>query len=155
MSRKRSWSDDDLKSAVSMSKTYKQVLIRLGLSGCGGGSYASIKHNIIRLGLDASHFTQKGGNHKGARKRIPDSAVFIVESAYTNTYQIKRRMVNSFGIEYKCYECGIDEWHGKPITLELDHINGVSNDNRIENLRLMCPNCHSMTDTYCGKNIHD
>lgn len=53
-----------------------------------------------------------------------------------------------------CNECGIDTWHGKTIPLELDHINGKSQDNRIENLRLLCPNCHSLTDTWRGRNIN-
>ncbi|MGB2240169.1 MAG: HNH endonuclease [Pseudomonadales bacterium] len=54
---------------------------------------------------------------------------------------------------YNCSSCGIgDEWNGKPITLQLDHINGVNNDHRLDNLRMLCPNCHSQTDTWCGRN---
>ena len=52
------------------------------------------------------------------------------------------------GVPYACTTCGINEWQGKPLTLHLDHINGINNDNRIENLRLLCPNCHSQTETY-------
>jgi 5-methylcytosine-specific restriction endonuclease McrA len=70
---------------------------------------------------------------------------------------IKKRMMLVFGVEYKCNSCGVSEWKHrdgllKPISLELEHINGVNNDNRIENLEFLCLNCHSMTDTFRGKN---
>jgi 5-methylcytosine-specific restriction endonuclease McrA len=55
-------------------------------------------------------------------------------------------------LEYKCANCGIKEWNNLPLSLQLDHINGVNNDHRLENLRFLCPNCHSQTDTYSGKN---
>ena len=66
-------------------------------------------------------------------------------------YKIVRRLLR-LGWDYHCAECGINEWRGRPLRLHLDHINGISNDNRFENLRLVCPNCHSQTDTYCGRN---
>ena len=54
--------------------------------------------------------------------------------------------------EHKCESCGISEWLGKPLSLELDYINGDRYDNRLQNLRILCPNCHAQTDTYRGKN---
>ena len=65
---------------------------------------------------------------------------------------LKERLVKEKYLEYKCAECGITEWNGKPLSLHLDHINGINNDHRIENLRFLCPNCHSQTNTYAGKN---
>lgn len=64
---------------------------------------------------------------------------------------IKARMIKEFGILERCDQCHIVEWRGKSITLHLEHVNGINSDNRLENLRLLCPNCHSQTDTYCGK----
>lgn len=64
------------------------------------------------------------------------------------------KLINKYDIlPQQCSECGISaKWNGKPLTLHIDHINGVNTDNRLENLRRLCPNCHSQTDTFCGKN---
>lgn len=66
---------------------------------------------------------------------------------------VKRAIIRDKVIPHECQECGnAGEYNGRPLTLQLDHINGVNNDNRIENLRFLCPNCHSQTDTFCGGN---
>ena len=65
---------------------------------------------------------------------------------------MKRRLIKEGILKDKCYECGISEWRGKKLSLHLDHINGDNTDNRLKNLRVLCPNCHSITETYCGKN---
>jgi len=77
--------------------------------------------------------------------------VFVENSTYAR-HNIKRRLIKQKMIEYVCQDCGIDgNWNGKKLSLQLDHINGVNNDNRIENLRFLCPNCHSQTDNFSGK----
>ena len=69
------------------------------------------------------------------------------------TLRLKKRLLKECIIEYACVICGNTGTHnGKPLTLQLDHINGVNNDHRLSNLRLLCPNCHTQTDTYAGKN---
>lgn len=80
--------------------------------------------------------------------RIPNDKVFIKDSLFARTH-LKARVINEKLIPYHCTECSIvDTWNGKPIVLHLDHINGDSFDNRLENLRFLCPNCHSQTETY-------
>lgn len=77
----------------------------------------------------------------------------FTENSNTSRDVIKRYIINKKLINYQCSECNIsDRYNNKLIVLHLDHINGIYNDNRIENLRFLCPNCHSQTDTYCGKN---
>lgn len=82
---------------------------------------------------------------------VPSSEILVKDSKYSNL-AVRKRIADGKLLEYKCQRCGIDSWCNESITLELDHINGVNNDNRIENLRFLCPNCHSQTETYKGKN---
>lgn len=77
---------------------------------------------------------------------------YLVKGSKINTYPLKRRLLRKGLLNPICYQCGLaDSWNGKYLSLQLDHINGISNDNRLENLRILCPNCHSQTDTYAGK----
>ena len=79
--------------------------------------------------------------------------ILVENSTYANISRLKIRLINEGRLEYKCACCGnIGEWQGQKLTLQLDHINGKNNDHRIENLRFLCPNCHSITETYAGKN---
>lgn len=85
-------------------------------------------------------------------KRItPNDAIFVEYSPYS-TELVKNRIILNQFLDYRCSCCGIDEWQGRTIVLDLDHINGNNRDNRLENLRFLCPNCHSQTDTYKGRN---
>lgn len=81
----------------------------------------------------------------------PNNVIFTENSLYSNEL-VKGRIVKDNLLEYKCSKCGIDNWCGETIILDLDHINGDNRDNRLENLRYLCPNCHSQTDTYKGRN---
>lgn len=76
----------------------------------------------------------------------------VENSTYSNMTKFKSRLIKANLIEYKCSCCGITEWNGKPLTLQLHHINGNNRDNRLENLTFLCPNCHSQTDNFSGKN---
>lgn len=87
---------------------------------------------------------------KGIKKNIKKRILNLEE--YATRTSIRKIIIKENLIEYKCSECGIQTWNNKPLSLHLDHINGRSNDNRLENLRFLCPNCHSQTETYTGKN---
>jgi 5-methylcytosine-specific restriction endonuclease McrA len=95
----------------------------------------------------------KGKSFKSNYKYTNDEA-FSSKSTYS-TLDLKKRLIKEKILEYKCSICNIVLWMNKPIPLDLDHINGNSMDNTIENLRFLCPNCHSQTETYRGKNINN
>jgi len=95
--------------------------------------------------------TKQRMNWSKGKILTPDEEIFIENSIYSNEL-VKQRIVKENLIEYKCKKCGIDSWQGESIVLDLDHINGNNRDNRLTNLRYLCPNCHSQTDTYKGRN---
>lgn len=84
--------------------------------------------------------------------QIPLSEILIKDSIYQSN-KLRKRLINAGLKNHQCETCGLVEWLGSPIPLELDHINGDKHDNRLSNLRVICPNCHALTDTYRGKNI--
>jgi len=89
----------------------------------------------------------------GAKKRArPLQEILEGKHPHVQSNSLKCRMLKEGLVENRCSACGIDEWMGQAIVCELDHINGDRHDHRLENLRLLCPNCHSQTPTYCGKN---
>lgn len=152
---RRKYTDKQFINAVKSSISIREALIKLHLKPAGG-NYQFFRLNVKRLNLDISHFLGKShllGKHHNWVKKQPLSVVLVRNSDYKTSNQLRRRLLKEKILEPKCSCCKRKTWMGKPISLELDHINGVRNDNRIENLRLLCPNCHAQTDTYRGKNI--
>jgi len=87
------------------------------------------------------------------RTKIPLSEVLIENSTYAR-HALKKRLIEEKLLEYKCQSSSNEgTWNGYRLSLHLDHVNGIFNDNRLANLRFLCPNCHSQTDSYAGKNI--
>ncbi len=119
-----------------------------------GGNYKLINKLIDEYQLDTSHFTGQTwskGKFLEGKVKLED---ILTNKVKFSRCQLKKRLIRDGLLEYKCIECGNDgEWNGKPISLEIDHINGVNDDNRLDNLRILCPNCHSQTPTFRVKNI--
>lgn len=140
------------KQAVTVSTNIGEVAIHLGLTR-SGHSYTKVKAWSELYGIPLPKYDY--ANHPWGTAKIPDSDVFVIDSTYTDRSKIKRRLLD-LGWLYRCSipECPVvDTWLGKPVTLHLDHINGVPNDNRLENLRFLCPACHTQTSTYAGRNV--
>jgi 5-methylcytosine-specific restriction endonuclease McrA len=122
-----------------------------------GSMIAFIKKRMITLNVDFSHFNGKNPKQKLTCKKLTKElfiSVYLIESPIKKPSNTSlKNWIKEFNLmEFKCFICeNVGEWMGKPISLQLDHINGVNNDNRIENLRILCPNCHSQTETYAGK----
>lgn len=141
----------NLANIVKESTSYRQVLQKLGLT-MAGGNYKIIKKRISMQGLDTSHFTGQGwskGKTYNIRKDIKD---VLCLGSTIQSYKLKRYLLKFNYFPSECSVCNLKDWLGVPIALELDHINGNNDDNRIENLRILCPNCHAQTPTYRGKN---
>ena len=149
----RTWTDEALIASVKDSKTFQEVAHKLGLKNYGANS-RTIKKYISILEIDISHFSSLNERLEHARSvayKLSYADVFCVNTI--DRKSIKNFIIKGNYIPYKCSGCKIIEWNGKILSLHLDHINGINNDNRIENLRFLCPNCHSQTETYCGKQL--
>lgn len=142
----------ELKNAIETSYTYAEVQSKLGYYSKGGGVYVAIRNMIKLHNLDVSHFKGKAHGTSNTAKFTLDE-ILVEDSKYSNLYSLKNRILKANKLKYECSECKITSWNNKPLTLQLDHINGVNNDHRIENLRLLCPNCHSQTPTFSGGNV--
>lgn len=142
---------EEIAEAVKKSLAIAGVCRELGIKPAGG-NYKTLNAKINELGIDISHFTgaawNQGVNFKSFNKKYELADVLIENSPYKSTYSLKKRLYSEGLKEKKCEHCNLTKWMDKTITLELDHINGVTNDNRIENLRILCPNCHSQTPTF-------
>lgn len=146
------WEEESLKTIVQNSLSQAEVFRKLGLTSVGRNGTTLRKY--CRLwNIDTSHFDPyKRIRGVANPKKIPDKEVFVENSTYLTGDLIKKRLYNS-GIKTPiCELCGQNEiWYGKKITMILDHINGKHNDNRLENLRIVCPNCNATLETHCGK----
>ncbi len=154
-------STESLVALVRESISLAQVLAALGFPTQGRPQH-DLKRRLRRDGIDTSHFLGAGWargetkqTHPGLalgalRRKRPDAEVFVENSPESSGTRIARRLL-ALGWKYACAICDIAAWRGEPLALHLDHINGVNNDNRFGNLRLLCPNCHSQTPTYCNK----
>ena len=154
---RRTWSDDDLRQAVASSKSIAGVIRALGLK-VGGSVYTLMHARIDALDLDTSHFTGQAwsrGRSVTTRPGRPLADILVAQSDYRTTSMLRKRLIKEGLKPAYCEICGLDEWRGKPLSLQLDHINGARTDNRLENLRIVCPNCHSQTDTWCVKNVRN
>lgn len=120
-----------------------------------GIPFNTFKRKAKRLGIYKTNQSGKGlkKNSQPPSTR-PFEDILVEHSTYSSTHNLKRRLIRAGLLEEKCVWCGLtDTWNGKMLVLQLDHINGISNDHRLENLRLLCPNCHSQTETYCARNL--
>jgi hypothetical protein len=144
---------DDFEKAAKASFSIAEMCRKLGARP-SGGNYKIVHNAIDEYQLDVSHFRGQGWNVglKFKPKTSRDLSEILVKGSTFQSFKLKKRLFDSGLKEKRCESCGLSEWQGKPIPLELHHANGDTNDNRIENLQILCPNCHALTENYRGLN---
>lgn len=126
----------------------------------GAGNYKTLRRRIEQENINIAHIPTGINSNKNRKPfgidkiTIPLEKILVENSTYNTGKNIKRRLFKAGLLHNKCYECGqLPFWNNKPLVLQLDHINGVNTDNRIENLQILCGHCHSQTKTFSGRNI--
>lgn len=145
---------EELEEAVKKSLAIAGVCRELNMKPCGG-NYKTLHAKFKEWEIDTSHFTgaawNQGSSFTPFGKTYALVDALVENSPYKSSTSLKRRLFKE-GIKTKqCEKCGITKWNDEEITLELEHINGINTDNRIENLKILCPNCHSQTSTFRNK----
>jgi 5-methylcytosine-specific restriction endonuclease McrA len=143
---------------ISSSSSLSDILKAFGLTCKGTGNFNTLRRILKDRGYNVDLIKEKGEKERlkklgklHKKNKIPLKNILVESSSY-NRGHLKSRLLKEGILENKCIECGqLPEWNGKPLTLQLDHKNGISNDNRLENLRIICPHCHSQTKTFAGR----
>lgn len=155
-----SLSKNELEKLVNESNSFVEILAKLGYNPYSG-NHRTLKNRLNKYSIDIEPLKERSKIYNkerlkllSSKNKIQNSDIFVENSKYLKNCEIKKKLIQDYNFKNLCSVCSQPPEHnGKSLTLQLDHINGISNDNRIENLRLLCPNCHSQTDTFSGKNI--
>ena len=144
---------DDYESAAKASYSIAGMCRHLGIKPCGG-NYKLMHNAISKYNLDVSHFRGQGWNVGLSFKPCEAKPIheILTQDSTFQSYKLKNRLLKEGIKQHRCECCGRTTWLDSIIPLELHHINGNNKDNRLENLMLVCPNCHALTDSYRGKN---
>ncbi len=148
------FTEQDLREAVAASRTYAETLRRLALR-TAGGNHRTLQKYVALWGISTAHFDPHAARIAKLRHvPMPLEEVLVEGSTYSRGL-LKQRLYSTGLKERHCELCGQGEdWRGRRMALILDHVNGVANDNRLENLQIVCPNCAATLDTHCGKNVN-
>lgn len=144
-----SLTDEEFIRLVENSFSVSSVLKSFGLVS-RGSNFRSFQERVNFLKINTSHFTTSGNKHP-QQIALEDIIFHNLHPQYKSSH-LKKRLFDAKLKENKCEICGIKDWNGRPISLHLDHINGDNENNHISNLRILCPNCHSQTDTFGARN---
>jgi 5-methylcytosine-specific restriction endonuclease McrA len=145
--RLNKYTEDQLRNAIKNSISIAEALKKLKVKPCGG-NYAVFKKAIMHFTIDTSHFVGQGWNKN---KTVPPKRSindYLTNKISITSYKLCQRLLKDKIKRLQCERCGNIYWNNKPIPLELHHINGNNKDNRLENIQLLCPNCHALTDNY-------
>jgi hypothetical protein len=146
------YTQDEAAAAVAQARSYSEALRLLGIRPAGG-NHRTLKAAVARWQIPTGHFDPNAGRRAGARQPVPLDQILVEHSSFSRSH-LKERLYKAGLKQPRCELCGQGpSWRGREMALVLDHVNGVGDDNRLENLRIVCPNCAATLDTHCGKNI--
>lgn len=143
----RQLTEEEFAQLVKESRSFQDLAQRIGYEKTGGGTQATLKEVVKERNLDTSHFLGQGWN-----KDNHDYSTFAKDTSKKNGKSTLNALISLRG--RKCENCGITKWFNQPINLEVHHVDGDRTNNELDNLLLLCPNCHSYTENHCGKNIN-
>lgn len=146
----QTFTEAQFRAAVRSSLSISQALKALGLRP--EGSYKTFHRKMEEYDVDISHFLGQRANKGRASTTKKPLSHYLQNKTTIKSARLKRYCFEEGVLEPRCYTCGLTEWRGQPAPLELDHINGDRHDNRLENLRILCSNCHAQTPTFRGRN---
>jgi hypothetical protein len=148
MKKWEKFSKEDIEQFVKDSKSYAELARKIGYDDASknGSAYRNVHQMIDKLDLDTSHFTGQGWNKDNFDYSRFRYGKKIKTADALNAITLLRG--------HKCENCGLEEWRGKKIPLEVHHIDGDELNSNLSNLQILCPNCHALTDNYKGKNIN-
>lgn len=145
--------DEQFVELIKNSTNISEVLFKLGYTVKGNSwGFSQVRRRMDDLNITMSAFKGKSAIADKREERKLTAEMLLKENCNHNRNCLRRFIINNNLLPYECSICGTKEWNGKTLSLELDHINGINNDNRLENLRFLCPNCHSQTTTYGSRN---
>jgi 5-methylcytosine-specific restriction endonuclease McrA len=145
----KKYTDKEIRNFLSESYSLWEFCKKIGYKTKTGRTYKIIKENLSSRNINLEEYPHLY-KKLGITTQKTSQEIFSKNSCYDRK-NLKYKLLKQNILEYKCSICNISEWLNKPLSLQLDHINGINNDNRIENLRLLCPNCHTQTPTWGSK----
>lgn len=152
------YTETEARTAIAASKPYAEALRRLGMRAAGGNGQTLKKYAERIWHIRVDHFdpfhAQRAALERGRQPATPLVEILVECSTYSRG-SLKRRLLEEGLKDRRCELCGQGElWRGRPMALILDHVNGVADDNRLDNLRIVCLNCAATLDTHCGRNMN-
>jgi len=141
-------SDQEIIEVSKNSNSASQAAQRLGIQ------YGTYRVHALRLGVFKTNQSGKGNSktRKDGLGKIPITDIFEGKNPEYQSNKLRHRLFKEGYKEEKCEVCGVQEWNGKELSFQLEHIDGNRHNHSLDNLMIICPNCHSQTDTYCGRN---
>lgn len=153
--RTYNWDESKLREAIVTSGCKSDILRNLGIS-TKSGNFQTLEKYLKKYKIDTSHIVYDNKRGNKWNRQYTNEEIFIKDSSYGNGSSLKARIIKDELLDYRCDKCGnTGVWNDQKLVLHLDHMNGDHYDNRLQNLRFLCPNCHSQTETYCVGKVRE